>query len=175
MGIDLDPIPSDPPNAPEYKIVEIAPLQAPGIVEKSPDNDAIYRAIRGEITGELTLITARVNWLIASQAFLFMPLTIGSRSGALSDSSLYPLVPLLGLALCALILLSICAAVWRSQQWRRKARHGAYRGDSGKGEFSIVLPHTPVIPIMGLVGSIGVPTVLIVTWIYILLLPVIGG
>lgn len=137
----------------------------------SPENDAIYRTIRGELQFELSLLNARVNWLVASQAFLFTPLTMGIRGPSMADSLFFPLVPLLGVALCLLVLLSILAAAWRSVQWRRKARQAGYDGRGEHRRFSIVVPHTPAIPLMGLVGSIGVPVVIGATWIYLLLDP----
>ncbi len=137
----------------------------------SPENDAIYRAIRNELHFELSLLNARVNWLVASQAFLFTPLTMGIRGQSLRDSLFFPLIPLLGVALCVLVLLSILAAAWRSVEWRRKARHGDYDGTGAGSSFSIVVPHTPAIPLMGLIGSIGVPVVIGATWLYLLLAP----
>ncbi|MBT8423457.1 MAG: hypothetical protein HKP29_04365 [Silicimonas sp.] len=161
-------------DTPQAVVVDIALPQEP-VIERSPENDGIYRAIRAEIHAELSLITARVNWLIASQAFLFMPLTIGTPGASLGDSLLFPLIPVLGLILCVLILVSILAAVWRSQQWRRKARQGDYRGEIGRHDFSIVLPHTPAIPYLGFAGGIGVPVVLIATWAFVLVMPPVAG
>ena len=43
----------------------------------STDSDHIYKHIRSEIQHEQSLMNVRVNWLIASQAFLFVPLAIG--------------------------------------------------------------------------------------------------
>lgn len=139
--------------------------------EPSPENDAIYRAIRSELHFELSLLNARVNWLVASQAFLFTPLTMGIRGQSLRDSLFFPLIPLLGVALCVLVLLSILAAAWRSIEWRRKSRHGAYDGTDARTAFSIIVPHTPAIPALGLIGSIGVPLVIGATWLYLLLAP----
>lgn len=143
----------------------------PGAVERTPGNDEIYRAIRSEIQAEISLISARVNWLVASQAFLFTPLVIGMKGSRLVESLLWPLIPVLGLVLCLLILVSILAAVWRSEQWRAKARRGAYAGEREPGEFSIVLPHTPAIPVMGYLGSVGVPAALAATWAALLVAP----
>lgn len=140
-------------------------------MERTPENDAVYGAIRAEIHFELSLVNARVNWLVASQAFLFVPLTIGTRGASLGESLFFPIVPLLGLALCLLVLVSIVAAVWRSRQWRAKCQQGAYSGAGAHHEFSIVVPKTPLIPAMGLVGGIGVPLVLAATWMAILLAP----
>ena len=138
---------------------------------QDPSNDDIYRYIRSEIQFELSLINARVNWLIASQAFLFTPLIVGLSGDSLADALFYPVIPLLGIALCALVTIAILAAVWRSRQWRAKARQGSYSGLGAQGEFSIVVPNTPQIPRMGLIGSLGVPVVLAATWVYLLLWP----
>lgn len=144
---------------------------APRDITASPENDAVYRAIRSELHFELSLLNARVNWLVASQAFLFTPLTMGIRGQSLRESLFFPLIPLLGVALCALVLLSIVAAAWRSVEWRRKGRHGDYDGRGAPDTFSIVVPHTPAIPLMGLAGSIGVPLVIGATWLYLLFAP----
>ncbi|MBK0398224.1 hypothetical protein H0I76_03400 [Limibaculum sp. M0105] len=140
-------------------------------IERTPENDEIYRYIRSEIQFELGLINARVNWLVASQAFLFVPLTIGTRGTAVGDSLFFPLIPLLGVVLCLLVLVAILAAVWRSRQWRAKCQNGAYSGQYSRGQYSIVMPHTPAIPVMGMVGAIGVPAVLALTWLYLLIAP----
>ena len=145
-----------------------------GPVSQTPSNDEVYRYIRSEIQFELNLINARVNWLVASQAFLFVPLTIGAKGGALRESLFYPLIPVLGIAICLLVLTALGAAVWRSQQWRAKCRHGAYAGDDQRGVFSIVMPRTPAIPRMGLVGTLGVPVCLAATWVYLLVAPPVG-
>lgn len=146
----------------------------PQMVEQSLENDEIYKAIPAEIQFELNLINARVNWLVASQAFLFVPLTIGAKGGALRQSLFYPSIPILGIVICLLVLIAISAAVWRSQQWRAKCRHGAYAGDEQLGVFSIVMPRTPAIPRMGLIGTVGVPLTLAATWIYLLVAPPVG-
>ena len=99
------------------------------------------------------------------------PLIVGLQGNSLSDALFYPVIPLLGIALCALVSIAILAAVWRSRQWRAKAKQGDYSGLDAHGAFSIVLPHTPQIPMMGLVGSLGVPLVLAATWVYLLLWP----
>jgi len=143
----------------------------PSLIERSPENDEIYRYIRSEIQFELNLINARVNWLVTSQAFLFVPLTIGAKGEGLRSSIFYPLVPMLGVVLCLLVLVAILAAVRRSGEWREKSRQGAYSGEGEHGVFSIVVPRTPAIPKMGVIGAIGVPLVLVVTWLYLLLAP----
>lgn len=133
--------------------------------------DEVYGRIRSEIQFEIGLINARVNWLIASQAFLFVPLTMGAKGGDIGASPFHPLIPALGVAICALTLVSIVAAVWRSRQWRAKAEQGAYRGDDAAGAFSIIAPRSPAIPRMGMIGALGVPATLLATWAYLLMAP----
>ncbi|MEL6766091.1 MAG: hypothetical protein AAFP17_02830 [Pseudomonadota bacterium] len=139
--------------------------------ERTAENDAIYRYIRSELQFELGLINARVNWLVTSQAFLFVPLTLGAEGGGIAGSTLYPVIPLLGVAICLLVLVSVVAAAWRAHQWRAKARQGGYTGEGEEGRFSIVLPHTPLIPLMGHIGGVGVPVVLVLAWTLILVVP----
>ena len=146
-------------------------MTLPRDIKVSPENDAVYRTIRSELQFELSLLNARVNWLVASQAFLFTPLTMGIRGQSLQESLFFPLIPLLGIALCALVLMSIVAAAWRSVEWRRKSRHGEYDGTGAADHFTIVVPHTPAIPLLGLTGSIGVPLVIGATWLYLLFAP----
>ncbi|MDH3282609.1 MAG: hypothetical protein OEQ18_15990 [Gammaproteobacteria bacterium] len=81
---------------------------------QSPNNDAVYRYIRSEIQFEINLINARVNWLIASQAFLFVSLAAGAQGSSAASSMFFPFVPHLGIVLCVFVLVAISAAVWRS-------------------------------------------------------------
>ena len=147
-----------------------APFPANAMV-RTPESDQVYKQIRQEIHFELNLVNGRVNWLIASQAFLFMPLTIAARGRPLVDSVMYPLIPVIGLVICVLVAVSISAAVWRSFEWRIKACKGAYTGVGEQRTFSVVTPKTPLIPLMGVVAAIGVPLVLAVAWSYLLILP----
>lgn len=144
---------------------------SPRPTSRTAENDAIFHAIRAEIQFELGLINARVNWLVASQAFLFVPLTIGAAGRPIRESLFYPLVPGLGVVLCLLVLTSIVAALWRSRQWRAKCRGTAYADEISHREFSIVPPSTPLVPFLGMVGAIGVPAVLAGTWIWLLIEP----
>jgi hypothetical protein len=99
------------------------------VIERTAANDDIYRQIRSEIQFEINIMNARVNWLIASQAFLFVPLAIGAQGSSITQSALFPLIPYLGLLLCALVSISVFAAVWRSMQWTAKCANGLYAGD----------------------------------------------
>ena len=149
-----------------------APVQITGM-DRTAESDAIYRQIRTENQFELNLVTARVNWLIASQAFLFMPLSVGVRQESLDSSLMYPMIPILGITICLLVLISISAAIWRGTQWRLKGCQGAYYGPADKHEFTSIIPRTPAIPYLGSCGALGVPVVLGSAWLYLLIWP--GG
>jgi hypothetical protein len=117
------------------------------VIERTAENDDVYRQIRSEIQFEINIMNARVNWLIASQAFLFVPLAIGTQGSSITQSALFPLIPYLGLPLCVLVSTAVFAAVWRSEQWRAKCTNRPYAGDE-HGVFSIVFPRSLLIPLM---------------------------
>lgn len=139
--------------------------------ERTEAGDIIYEHIRTGIRFELELMSARVNWLLNSQAFLFVPLVIGAEGQPFTHNPLFPLLPLLGLGLCLMLTLSIFAAGLRILQWRSKLQGTAYADEQTPHEYSVVMPSTPIIPMMATIGAFGVPIVLIVAWSWILLSP----
>ncbi len=139
--------------------------------ERTEAGDIIYEHIRIGIRFELELINARVNWLLNSQAFLFVPLVIGAEGRPFTQNPLFPHLPLLGLGLCLMLTLSIFAAGLRILQWRSKLMGTAYADEQTPREFSIVMPSTPIIPMMATTSAFGVPIVLIAAWSWILLSP----
>lgn len=143
--------------------------------ERSEAGDKTYQLILTAIRFELGLMNARVNWLLTSQAFLFVPLVIGAEGRPLGQNPLHPHIPLLGLALCLFLTVSILAAALRISQWRSKLRGTAYADEQTPREFSGVMPNTPLIPAMAAIGAFGVPLVLILTWSWILLSPSVQG
>ena len=143
---------------------------APGQV-RDEAGDRIHAVIRAEIQFELSLVNARVNWLVASQAFLFTPLVVGANGGGIASNPLWPAIPALGVAVCLLVTISIAAAVWRGHQWRAKLEGTAYADERSHREFSVVAPLTPLLPAMGLVGALGIPLVLSVVWVWLLVWP----
>ncbi len=143
--------------------------------ERSEAGDKTYELILAGIRFEIELMNARVNWLLTSQAFLFVPLVIGAEGRPLGQSPLYPHIPLLGLGLCLLLTVSILAAALRVVQWRSKLRGTAYAGEQTPREFSGVMPNTPLVPAMAAASAFGIPLVLISTWSWILLSPPVPG
>jgi hypothetical protein len=138
---------------------------------RSAESDHIYEQIRSEIQHEQSLMNVRVNWLIASQAFLFVPLAIGidprQSPRSVAHSLFFPFIPYLGMALCALALVGIIAAVWRVESWKRKAVYGDYGGEGEHDTFSMIQPKQPAIVIMGYCSSVGIPLVLAAAWVFI--------
>jgi hypothetical protein len=83
-----------------------------------------YKAVRDEIAHEDNLAGTRLNWFIASQAFLLSALAIGHTAKDPSTPNLqndfyFPLVPLLAIASCLLILLGIIGGAAAIRRWRR--------------------------------------------------------
>ncbi len=139
--------------------------------ERSEAGDIIYERILTSIRFELDLMNTRVNWLLNSQAFLFVPLVIGAEGRPFTQNPLFPQLPLLGLGLCLMLTLSILAAGLRIRQWRSKLLGTAYADEITPREYSGVMPNAPMIPILALTGAFGVPFVLIAAWSWILLSP----
>lgn len=139
--------------------------------ERTETGDIIYERILTGIKFELELMNARVNWLLNSQAFLFVPLVIGAEGRPFTQNPLFPHLPLLGLGLCLMLTLSILAAGLRILEWRSKLVGTAYADEQTPREYSGVMPNTPLIPLMAITGAFGVPFVLIAAWSWILLSP----
>ncbi len=150
--------------------VESAPNKIIGS-ERNEAGDIIYERIQTGLRFELELMNTRVNWLLNSQAFLFVPLVIGAQGRPFTQNPLFPHLPLLGLGLCLILTLSILAAGLRMTQWRSKLLGTVYADEQTQQEYSGVMPNTPLIPIMALTGAFGVPIMLIAAWSWLLLLP----
>jgi hypothetical protein len=141
---------------------------------KEDDYRITFDDIRKEVNHEHSMLNQRVGWLVTSQAFLFVPLVLGIKSGVrFSDSLFYPLVPLLGVVICALTLLGIIAAIIRINDWK----FWQYRlGDKNKqsirpvislhGKVLFCLPRS-LIPALGFIPALGLPIALLISWLYI--------
>jgi hypothetical protein len=83
-----------------------------------------YKAIRDEIAHEDNLAGTRLNWFIASQAFLLSALAIAHTSKDQTPPNphndfYFPIVPLLAIACCILIFLGIVGGAVAIRRWRR--------------------------------------------------------
>jgi hypothetical protein len=93
-------------------------------LQPGADDFPAYKAIRDEIQHEDNLAGTRLNWFIASQAFLLSALAIAHTSKDQSPPNphndfYFPIVPLLAIASCVLILLGIIAGAVAIRRWRR--------------------------------------------------------
>ncbi len=138
---------------------------------RTPENDEVYKQIRSEIQSEYARLNARVNWLVASQTFLFLPLSLSSQRPEggldLAGSVFFPLIPYLGMLLCLLALTGVIGAVWQIENWKAKYARGAYAGRQEHRRFSIIKPRNPLVPLMGHVASVGIPLVLLSAWLVV--------
>ena len=136
---------------------------------QSGTNDfSAYKAIRDEIAHEDNLAGMRLNWFIASQAFLLSALAIAHTSKDQLPPSprndfYFPLVPLLAIACCILILLGIIGGGLAIRRWRRL--------------LDQMIRQDPSLPAIGRDGWIMrfgwsapllLPVIFLVAWVYVL-------
>ena len=129
---------------------------------------AAYKAVRDEIAHEDNLAGTRLNWFIASQAFLLSAMAIAHTSKDPATPNLrndfyFPIVPLLAIASCILILLGIIGGGLAIRRWRRLLDQ-MIRQD----------PSLPAIGRDGLIMRFGwsapllLPMVFLLAWSYLL-------
>ncbi|MBV6621706.1 MAG: hypothetical protein KI793_01930 [Rivularia sp. (in: Bacteria)] len=84
-----------------------------------------YKFVREEIKQEYTLMTARKNWLMIPQTFLFTALVLGmgeNQPFKLINSVYYPLIPIIGILLLIIPQLGICGTLRKIKSWKNKQR-----------------------------------------------------
>lgn len=127
-----------------------------------------YKAIRDEIAHEDNLAGTRLNWFMASQAFLLSALAsahtgIHPATPSMRNDFYFPLVPVLAIACCILILLGIIGGAVAIRRWRRLLNQ--------------MLRQDPSLPAIGRDGwimgfgwsaPILLPLVFLVAWSYLL-------
>ena len=95
--------------------------------EASVSTADFYRIIRAQIEHEDNLVTQRLSWFLASQAFLFSALAIlingpeVSRFGAREQMVFFRVIPVLGIAIGVLIWFAIWGGVLSMARLRRLA------------------------------------------------------
>lgn len=92
-----------------------------------PDPFSAYKLIRDEIVHEDNLMSNRLNWFTASQAFLFTALAIAHTKiepvlPTRTNDYFFPLVPIVAICSCLLISFSILAGLAALVRWRRLLR-----------------------------------------------------
>lgn len=136
----------------------------PGAVEFD-----VYKAIRDEIAHEDNLAGTRLNWFIASQAFLLSALAIAhtTRDTAvpgLHNDFYFPLIPLLAITSCVLIFLSIISGALAIRRWHRLLNQMVRKDPAlpaiGRDDWIMRL---------GWSAPLLLPLVFLVAWSYVLI------
>jgi hypothetical protein len=153
-------------------------VQLAAMTEMHPKFEALsaleyYNVIRQRIEHEDNLILQRLSWLVASQSFLFTAYAIVLNGLAVppppptvaefiaQQQLLFRLIPVVGALTCALIYVSILAAVRAMRLLRR-----AYRSRFGQEDASV-----PPIQVsaptrnFGLAAPLVLPLVFVAVWL----------
>jgi hypothetical protein len=150
-------------------------VNAPSLEEYPLTPLDYYNVVRSRIEHEDNLVVQRLSWLVASQSFLFTAYAIVTNGLASQPPPpscirfagqlqlLYQLIPVVGTLTCALIYVSILAAV-ASMRRLRNSYHSRF-GDDEKGLPSIM--SRPPIRLFGHSASVLLPLVFITIWLVI--------
>lgn len=127
-----------------------------------------YKEVRNEIHSEYTLMANRINWLLASQTFLFTALAIAAPKPVpafadFSTNAFCRIAPVIGITSCWLISSAIVANILRIWDWKRIQRDLV-----DKTEY--ITPKLPRdgLPGFGLLPPVGLPLLFFALWGYIL-------
>lgn len=131
-----------------------------------------YQLIRERIEHEDNLVVQRLSWLVASQSFLFTAYAIvlnGLTGTAAAATLLHPhlrlsrLIPVVAILTCALIYVSIVAAVKAIATLRR-----SYRSRFPSDEIDLPGIQTGRLTrTLGLCAPLLLPLVFISVWLYL--------
>lgn len=132
-----------------------------------------YKFVREEIKQEYTLMTARKNWLMIPQTFLFTALVLGMQRSfpfALSNSVYYPLIPIIGILLLIIPQLGICGALRRIKSWRKKQIliESEIKSLCSEEQNYYLQENQPIAHFLGIVNSILITPIFLCSWLYIL-------
>lgn len=127
-----------------------------------------YKQVRHEIHHEYNLMANRVNWLLASETFLFTALAIATPKdltviSSLSKNIFYRIAPVIGLFSGWLIASAITANILRIWDWKRIQRDILQR-------IEYLTPQLPrdSLPGFGLLPPVGLPMLFFSLWGYVL-------
>jgi hypothetical protein len=133
----------------------------------TPDVDAFYDRIRDQIEHEDNLVTQRLNWFLTSQSFLFTAYAIvfngtPPASARLAIRSiLMEVIPLIGVAVGALILIAIIGGAIVMNDLRRSFQLNCpAAADAGLPP----LQERAATRFMGLLAPILLPVMFIAVW-----------
>lgn len=133
-----------------------------------------YKLVRERIEHEDNLIVQRLSWLVASQSFLFTAYAIAlngltnppqaaMRTFMEQQHLLFRLIPVVAILTCALIYISILAAVRAIGTLRH-----SYRSRFGQEEHDLPGIQTNALTrCLGTVAPALLPLVFIVVWLFL--------
>lgn len=132
-----------------------------------------YKFVREEIKLEYTLMTARKNWLMIPQTFLFTALVLGIQKNQpfqLITSVYYPLIPVIGILLLIVPQLGICAALRRIRSWRDKQKsiESEIKNLCSEDKIYYLQENQPIVHLLGIVNAVFITPIFLFSWLYIL-------
>jgi hypothetical protein len=136
----------------------------PQNVSSISSDDFTY--LRGEIRHEDNLINHRLSWLVSSQSFLLTGSAIALNGPLQSKSPVYAqlsltlvsLIPIVGVLVCVLSCLTICAGVIQMRLVRRLAGMCHPRHLPG-------VQGTDLTRRLGLSGPVATPVIFLLVWL----------
>ena len=125
--------------------------------------------LREEIRHEDNLVNQRVAWLVSSQSFLLTAFAIALNSPAHArfphyerlNATLIAVIPIAGVVICLVSVLTILAGVLHMRQIRRLA--GAFHPQHLPGVQGTVTTR-----LLGVSGPVLAPVILLVVWLVLL-------
>ena len=135
---------------------------------------AIFNAIDSQIRHENDLTGQRTTWLVISQSFLFGSfVAVAGMLGGVSPTAsmtklLFVVVPLVGVVLPILVLLSLCAAIYAIWQWRAEYDRIREMPEAKQLGWPHLKHQTPVM-VLGQGLPIATCVVFLLAWIVILI------
>ncbi len=128
-----------------------------------------YKEMRSEITYEANLAIGRTSWFVASQAFLFVSLssaiTVSGPQATIGDSLLFPLIPIIGIIISVVTLISVGAALARA--WTISSN---IKDDFKAFVDRYQIKESGITAFLGSLSTVSVPLIFAVVWIIVLVL-----
>lgn len=133
-----------------------------------------YKIVRGQIEHEDNLISQRLSWLLASQAFLFTayaitlngPVQLHSQTYERHVGLLILMLPIIGIATAVLIWVAILAGLSAMQSLRKDFRRSV---ENVLPEGVPAIQTSGAVLLAGHLGPVVIPMVFLVVWVGMLL------
>lgn len=142
------------------------------LLDRSLSDADCYRLVRAQIEFESTLITQRLSWLVAAQAFLFSAYAItlnapkdpATPEFATQYHFMFHLIPVVAFLACALLYVTILGGVLAQGRLRRHLRESM---PASRLAAFPAIQGSSATHLMGLAGPLGLPLVFVAAWVYL--------